>query len=128
MSRLYASDAVKRWIALLDAAELLRQSAQPHDPAAMRRAGRAIDSLFRFEHLLTDDERERARRTVWQRDKVTPLPSDTSEWQHCRCMTCRLAREGLRVQIDRSLFQPQEPPVAIPEPQPQPEQGVLLPC
>jgi hypothetical protein len=128
MSRLYASDAAKRWIALLDAAEYLRQSAQPHDPAAMRRAGRAIDSLFRFEHLLTDDERERARRTVWQRDKVDSLPADTTEWRNCRCTSCRLAREGVRVHIDRSLFQPQPAVAAIPVPQPQPDQGVFLPC
>lgn len=39
---------VRKWIALLDAAEYLMQTAEPHDPCAMKRVGMAIDSLFRF--------------------------------------------------------------------------------
>jgi hypothetical protein len=83
---------VKRWIALLDAAEHLRQTADPHDPCAMKRVGMAIDSLFRFEHTLTDAQRERARRTLWLRDRLEPLPADTRAWRRCRCRSCLLTR------------------------------------
>jgi hypothetical protein len=83
---------VRKWIALLDAAEHLRQSADPHDPCAMRRVGRAIESLFRCEHTLTDSQRERARRILWQRNRGEPLPADTTEWQHCRCRHCCFTR------------------------------------
>jgi hypothetical protein len=127
---------VRKWIALLDAAEHLRQSADPHDPCAMKRVGMAIDALFRFEHTLSDAQRERARRLLWQRDKAAPLPADTSEWQHCRCRRCRFTRFTCRL---GGSSQAVPPPLAsghLPAPVGEPlspppheaTQGDLFPC
>jgi hypothetical protein len=128
-----ARTQVSKWIALLDAAEHLCQTADPRDPCAMKRVGMAIDSLFRCEHTLTDAQRERARRTLWQRDRAEPLPADTSEWQHCRCRPCRFTRR-----LGRFLQAAATPPASgyIPAPveelaspsQTETTQGDLFPC
>jgi hypothetical protein len=112
---------VKHWIALLDAAEHLRQTADPCDPCAMKRVGMAIDSLFRFEHTLTDTQRERARRTLWLRDKCEPLPADTTEWQRCRCRRCLLFRR-----LGRLSQAPSTPLASVHSPAPF-QEPLLLP-
>lgn len=124
---------VDRWIALLDAAEHLCQTADPHDPGAMKRVGMAIDRLIHFEHTLTDAHREHARRTLWLRDKCEPVPSDTTEWQCCRCRRCLLSRRLGRLsqapstpQASVHILAPMQEP--LPLPHTEASQGEPLAC
>jgi hypothetical protein len=124
---------VNRWIALLDAAEHLRQTADPRDPCAMKRVGMAIDSLFTFEHTLTDTQRARARRALWLRDKAEPLPPDTTEWQRCRCRRCLLSRRLGRVSqapstLPASVHIPAPVQESLPLPHTEASQGEPVPC
>jgi hypothetical protein len=87
--------AIRRWVDLLDRAEALIGDADPEDPFAQRTAGRALASLFLYEHLMTPRARRRAREYVWRRDRRDqPLPEWTSrqEWGRCRCRRCVLER------------------------------------
>lgn len=100
--------AIHRWAALLDRAEELMRDYDLDDPCAQRTAGRAIDSLFRYEHQLTPETRRAAREFVWRRDRADqPLPDATArrEWERCRCRACL---------VERVLHRPSVvPPTAI---------------
>jgi len=104
------SGAVRRWIALLDAAEAAIYRVDPADPVAQRSAGRRIESLFLFEHQMTPEARRLAREAVWRRDHPsvslpgrlhlpTVAPAEPGcvcatcrlRWERCNCRACRLA-------------------------------------
>jgi hypothetical protein len=102
--------AVRRWIALLDAAEVAIYQVDPADPVAQRSAGRRIESLFLFEHHMTPEARRLAREAIWRRDhrgkslpgrlhQPTVAPAEPGcvcatcrvRWERCNCRACRLA-------------------------------------
>jgi hypothetical protein len=113
--------AVRRWIALLDAAEAAIYEVDPANPVAQRSAGKRIESLFLFEHQMTPEARRLAREAVWRRDNPgkslparlhlpTVAPAEPGcvcatcrvRWERCACRACRLAltreRSGPRAQ------------------------------
>lgn len=124
-----ARSLAKRWIALLDAAEFLMESAHPRDPVAMRRVERAIDSLFTFEHTLDEAQRVLARTLLWQRDRGDlPSPERMATWGRCRCRHCLIVSR--RAGIVPALAVPLAPasvPVLV-APEPPPTQGDLFSC
>jgi hypothetical protein len=86
--------AADRWIALVDQAERLRR----HPDAYQRKptspqVGKAIDSVFAYEHQLTPATRKLARERLWLRDRpAEPLPLRRDDWVLCRCRDCQRAR------------------------------------
>ena len=115
------ADGVTQWLALLDAAEWLLHEAEPHDPQAMARVGRAIDALVAYEHTLTAAERLRAHETAWQRYRDEPMPSERDWWAWCQCRTC--LRERQRRPAVRISKTPSQSTFISP-----PTQGDLFPC
>jgi hypothetical protein len=115
------ADGVTPWLALLDAAEWLLHEAEPHDPQAMARVGRAIDALVAYEHTLTAAERLRAHETAWQRDRDEPLPSERSWWAWCQCRAC--LRERQHRPTTRVTKIPSQPTTIL-----RLTQGDLFPC
>ena len=87
--------AADRWIALLDQAEQLRghPDAYQRKPTSPQ-VGKAIDSVFAYEHQLTPPTRKLARERLWLRDRPgEPLPAKRESWVFCRCRECRRARQ-----------------------------------
>jgi hypothetical protein len=104
--------AVRRWVKLLDRAEVALREADPNDPCAHRNAHRLLDSLLLYEHQLTPQTRRQAREYVWRRDHPDePLPTQPAHlpgegpperlcycplcrttWEACGCRSCRLRR------------------------------------
>ena len=83
--------AVRRWIALLDAAETAIYQVDPADPVAQRTAGRRIESLFLFEHQMTPEARRLAREAVWRRDhpgKSLARPTASADCDASRTWLC----------------------------------------
>ena len=97
--------AAKRWVALFDAAERLRQDAASYQPPLTNQVARAIASLFAYEHLLTPATRVLARERLWHRDTPDqPFPASSGDWSRCRCRVCHVARVRQRpVAYERQL-------------------------
>ena len=115
---------VRTWIALLDSAEVLHRTAPSRDPGACGRVHIAVDLLLRFEHSMTDAQRELARRTVWLRDNPEPFPDDTTAWGHCTCPACHLTRRLARL---RQKYPALTGAVDTSQPSPSTTQGDLFP-
>jgi hypothetical protein len=91
---IWGTGAIRRWVDLLDRAEALIGDADHENPLAQRIAGRALASLFLYEHQMTPRAR-RACEYVWRRDRCGQLLPEwlsRQEWERCRCRRCLLER------------------------------------